>query len=252
MAENKNRIIRILAVLMVAAAAGFVMQNMQKAKQPPTLARTEVGEEPKAIENLAAGAETAPVVAKPPEVKSAQVLPVVEPVAPQPVAPQPAPIVMAAAEATLPAAPPMPAAKPMLPTTTTTTPEPAPLAATDACAITLDLIPEANATIGLTLSLIHLQLCIRDRPRANPHNPHPPPPPAAPQTRPDHQTREMRERLGAEVHRPRSPPRSPDGRRDGPRGEVVSEGVRGSVSQIGIFGTRRRGKAEFPACFYLS
>lgn len=155
MAESKNRIIRVLAVLMVAAAAGFVMQNMQKAKEPPALARTQVGDEPKAIENLAAGAETAPAVAKSAEVKPAQVVPVVEPAAPQPVAPPPAPIVMAAAEASLPAAPSMPEAKPMLPTTSplpaATTPKPAPMAASDGCAITLDLIPEANAMIGLTL-----------------------------------------------------------------------------------------------------
>ncbi len=143
MAESKKRIIRVLAVLMVAAAAGFVMQNMQKANEPPKLARTEFGDEPKAIENLA-GVETAPTVAKPPQVVPAQVVPVVEPAAPQP-----APIVMAAAEATLPLPPAMPEAKPKLPTTTT--PELAPLMATDACAVTLDLIPEANAMIGLTL-----------------------------------------------------------------------------------------------------
>lgn len=136
MAENKNRVIRVAAVLMVAAGAGFVMQNMQKANAVQQQARTEVGAEPKAIETLAA------------ESKPASVLATAAPTVAATAAPEPAPIMLAATEATLPAAPPIAEAAPKLPETV---PAPLPAEVTDACAVTLDLIPEANAMIGLTL-----------------------------------------------------------------------------------------------------
>jgi hypothetical protein len=143
MADNKSRAIRVVSILLVAVGAGFVMQNMQRA-QTGQQALTEVAQEPKAIENLAAGSEAALVV---PDTKP--VLAVVQP-APMPVTkPAPAPAVMAAAEATEPTPPPVVAAAPPLPVTTLEAPIQAEVA--DACAITLDLMPDANAMIGLTL-----------------------------------------------------------------------------------------------------
>lgn len=141
MAENKNRAVRVVAVLLVAAGAGFVMQNMQKANIAQQQARTEVGAEPKLIENLAAGAETTTV----------QPAPVAAPPALATVAPVVAPVVMAAAEATVPPSPPVIAAKPELPATVQPDPVLPPAEVADACPVTLDLIAEANAMIGLTL-----------------------------------------------------------------------------------------------------
>lgn len=149
MAENKSRVIRVAAVLMVAAGAGFVMQNMQKANAQQQ-ASTEVAAKPKAIENLAA-AETTATVTEVRPIAEKPAAPVVAAIAPAPTAaaPLPAPIVVAAAEATLPAAPPIAQAAPSLPVTIQ--PEPEPVEAADACAITLDLMSEANAMIGVTM-----------------------------------------------------------------------------------------------------
>lgn len=149
MADNKSRVIRVVAILFVAVGAGFVMQNMQKAKAVQQ-ARNLEAEKPKAIENLAAGSEAVQVApaAKP------VAAPLVADIAPTPVVPvvkEPAPMVMAAAEATAPSAPPVAEAVPTLPVMPDPVPVPLPSEVADACAITLDLIPEANAMIGLTL-----------------------------------------------------------------------------------------------------
>lgn len=142
MADNKNRVIRVAAILMVAAGAGFVMQNMQKAQAVQQHARTEVRDEPKAIENLAAEAQT-PMGT---EAKAS----LLADAAPKRVALEPAPIVTAAAEATVPASPPVAKAAPLLPKTAEA-PLPLPADVTAACAVTLDLMSEANAMIGVTM-----------------------------------------------------------------------------------------------------
>ena len=155
MADNKNRVIRVAAVLMVAAGAGFVMQNMQKAGVQQQ-ARTEVSEEPKAIESLAAEpaassavAEVRPIAEKPAAPVVATMTPTRLPAAAIPQ--EPAPIVMAAAEATIPGAPAIAEAAPVLPETVQPETVPPLAEATDPCAITLDLMPEANAMIGVTM-----------------------------------------------------------------------------------------------------
>jgi hypothetical protein len=133
MADMKSRAVRALAVLLVAFGAGHLVQNMSKPDTPQRQARTEVGAEPQAIQPLAAEAAAAEPIA--PKVRIAATAPA-------------APVVLAAAEATVAAPPAAAEAVPSL--TPEASPLPEPVVA-DACAVTLDLMAEPNAMIGLTL-----------------------------------------------------------------------------------------------------
>lgn len=157
MVDLKRKVARAVAVLAVAFGAGHLVQNMSKTEVPARVARTAVLPEPTAIQTVSA-TDTAPlpaVLPKPSMVAAATVVPAA-PAAKM----ADAPIVLAATGATesaepapipelkLPSAPLVaaPLAKPE------TVPAPsAPAMLADACAITLDLMVEANAMIGITL-----------------------------------------------------------------------------------------------------
>lgn len=136
--EMKRRAARGIAVLAVALAAGHLVQNMGEKKAAPARASAELAVKPSKVETVAAGPEAA-----------------VSPVAPQPESP--ALTAAPTAASTIPTLP-----KPLDPPATTpaVAQTAAPLAldpvqpaevAADACAITLDLMAEPNAMIGVTL-----------------------------------------------------------------------------------------------------
>ena len=158
MADIIRKITRAVAVLAVALGAGHLVQNMSKSDAPSRLARTEVLPEPKAIQTVAA-TEALPTPAPQPKPALIEPIAAVAPAGP-PGEKMPAPIILAATGATEPLAetPPAKAAPPLvLPAAPlAAAPQTAPPAAAatqlaDACAVTLDLMADANAMIGLTL-----------------------------------------------------------------------------------------------------
>ena len=157
MADIKRKVARAAAVLAVALGAGHVVQNMSKTQPPVRVARTESLPEPKAIQTVSA-TDTLPSAMPQPKPAVVEQIAVVAPV-PPPKEKIPAPIVMAAAGATAPLDPravPKDAQTPSLPMTSLVeAPKTAPVLPVpklaDACEVTLDLIAEADAMIGLTL-----------------------------------------------------------------------------------------------------
>ncbi len=156
MSEYKTRVIRAVSVLMVALGAGFVMQNLQQPQAAPREARTEVGKEPQAIENLAAEPETVLAVTQPRQTVLAGAAVAVSTAASMTaVTPLPGPTkdavgVQATAEAAMSAGPTAAIQAPVLPEMAT--PEAMVAAqAPESCPVTLDLIAEENAMVGLTL-----------------------------------------------------------------------------------------------------
>ena len=125
---EKRRVIRVVAVLAVAVAAGHLVQTMATAKQKPAVVAVETKAVPKKIVTLAATAEAnAPKVDRKP-------LPVIpQAAAPLPLAPK------AASAVVEPAKPPKVEAAAV------------PLVKADACPVSLELVAEPAAMIGLTL-----------------------------------------------------------------------------------------------------
>ena len=121
---DKRRMARVLAVVAVALAAGHLVQTLaaRQMRPAPHLAETSAPPRPKAVVQLAARNDVAPLAPIPP---------------PAPKAPLP-PVALGRMPP-LPAALPAPVVKSV------------PLAAADPCPVTLDLMADPGAMIGLTL-----------------------------------------------------------------------------------------------------
>ena len=136
MADIIRKVTRAVAVLAVALGAGHLVQNMAKPDAPPRVAQTDAMPKPTAIQTVAA-TDFVPS----PAPKAANKIP--------------APIILAAAGATDPMpAKPQPEVKiaPVAPAAPLVkAPVPVAPVLADACAVTLDLMAEPNAMIGLTL-----------------------------------------------------------------------------------------------------
>lgn len=135
--EMKRKAARGIAVLAVALAAGHLVQSMGEKKAAPARASAELTVKPSKVETVAAGPEAAakPMTLQPesPTLPAAPMAASVLPALPKPLDP---PAMPAVAETTAPL--------------TAVPVEPAEVAV-DACAITLDLMTEPNAMIGVTL-----------------------------------------------------------------------------------------------------
>ena len=135
--EMKRRAARGIAVLAVALAAGHLVQNMGEKKAAPAKASAELAVKPSKVETVAAGpdATAKPATLQPesPTLPAAPMAASAMPALPKPLDP---PALPAVAQTAAPLA-----ADPV---------EPAEVAV-DACNITLDLMAESNAMIGVTL-----------------------------------------------------------------------------------------------------
>jgi len=137
--EMKRKAARGIAVLAVALAAGHLVQNMGEKKAAPAKASAELAVKPSKVETVAAGPET---VAKPttvqpesPTLPAAPMAASALPALPKPLDPPKLPAVTQTAAPIV--------LDPVEPTATE--------AVADACNITLDLMAEPNAMIGITL-----------------------------------------------------------------------------------------------------
>ena len=154
MADIKRKIARAVAVLSVAFGAGHLVQSMPKTEAPLRTVRTQVLPEPKDIQTVAA-TDVQPVkTSRPKPVVTASGLAVPKST---PVEKPATPILLAAAGATEPAVQ-TPAARPgatpmQLEKPVVKVPIPAPLSPAKeiACSVTLDLMADPHAVIGLML-----------------------------------------------------------------------------------------------------
>lgn len=137
--DVKRKAARGIAVLAVALAAGHLVQNMGDKSAAKPAASAQLAKKPDRVEIVAAGPETTKPVApaKPAEAAPLPAAPLAATIAPTlPAAPEVKVEVRKAAEPVI--APQEPAAKPVEITDT-------------ACDVSLDLMGEANAMIGITL-----------------------------------------------------------------------------------------------------
>lgn len=132
--DIKRKAARGIAVIAIALAAGHLVQNMGEKKRPPAVASAGLVQKPLNIETVAAGPEAAKPTPTAPEKQPAPL-----PEAPLTKAPLAAVTPAAEPELPVPAAAPAPAAVEMA----------APAQPT--CDITLDLMAEPSAMIGITL-----------------------------------------------------------------------------------------------------
>ena len=142
--DMKRRLVRGIAVIAIALAAGQLVQNMSGKAAPPRTAANQTAKQPKAIERVAAteiGEQPAPMVALDKPASA-------EPTPPKAKAPVMANLAAPEAPAPVVASKPLPAALA----------EPAPAAAlppkpalADACPISLELSNADNALIAVTL-----------------------------------------------------------------------------------------------------
>lgn len=141
--DLKRRIAGVAAVAAIALGAGHLVQNLSAGKTPAARPSAQLQEKPKAVQTVAAGPEvTAPAPAPAPD----PALATVTPSAPAPLpAPAPAPLLTEAPAAEAPPTPALPGAPALA-----EAPVAAPVAVPD-CSVTLDLVPETHAMIGVTL-----------------------------------------------------------------------------------------------------
>ena len=166
--DIKRRAARGIAVLAVALAAGHLVQNMGERKAPKPVASAELQQKPTRVETVAAGADAVlPVTAQPQSAAQSAPLPAgpmtsnLVPTLPAPALPTVAPAIAAKPVIAEVPAPAIAAEKPLVadvaatPTDAVPTQTPAvapPVAvASTACDISLDLMAEPNAMIGITL-----------------------------------------------------------------------------------------------------
>ncbi len=160
--DKKRKVIRGVAVLAVALAAGHLVQNMGNSPAPKPVASAELTVKPVKVETVAAGPEmapsgTAPVsqpAALPPAPATASTVAPLIIASPPVVAPTLAPNEADASTTTAAETAPEPALPELvLPAGLTASDATAPMqaATADPCATTLDLMTEANAMIGITL-----------------------------------------------------------------------------------------------------
>lgn len=148
--DIKRSAARGIAVLAVALAAGHLVQSMGDKPAPKPVASVELAKKPVQVQTVAAGPEAVAQVQapKPPESAPLPAAPLAATVTPS--APEPAPLPAVLTE------PPVEPAAPQM-TVEVRKADPAPAAVAestataDVCEITLDLMAEPNAMIGVTL-----------------------------------------------------------------------------------------------------
>lgn len=163
--DIKRKAARGIAVLAVALAAGHLVQNMGDKPAVAKVASADLAIKPAQVTPVAAGPDAVVETAKPVEaapLAAAPLTPAPAPAAaPEPVAEPmpaavveptaPAPIVETEEAAVEPAADPAPAVTVAEPLTPMPEPAATPEIVANACDVTLDLMAEPNALIGITL-----------------------------------------------------------------------------------------------------